>query len=73
MRASLKRPGEVAVEFVLVTHEACAGFMADVLWPSDRETRDEEAFREAFRGALEGNEPLVIEAVVDPAECDFVI
>jgi acetolactate synthase-1/2/3 large subunit len=36
-------------------------------------TREEEEFREAFKAGLEGNEPLVIEAVVDPTEYDVII
>ena len=34
---------------------------------------EEEAFREAFKNGLEGREPLIIEAVVDPAEYDVLI
>lgn len=35
--------------------------------------RTEEEFRYAFKRGLEANEPLVIEAVVDPAEYDAII
>ncbi len=35
--------------------------------------REEEEFREAFKRALAGNEPVVIEAVLDPAEYDVII
>ena len=35
--------------------------------------REEEEFREAFRRALAGNEPVVIEAVLDPSEYDQII
>ena len=35
--------------------------------------REEEEFREAFRRGLAGNEPVVIEAVLDPAEYDGII
>ena len=34
---------------------------------------DEESFREAFKKGLEGNEPLIIEAVVDPSEYEMLI
>jgi acetolactate synthase-1/2/3 large subunit len=34
---------------------------------------EEEAFREAFKNSLEGREPLIIEAVVDPSEYDILI
>jgi len=33
----------------------------------------EEAFREAFKEGLEGSEPLIIEAVVDPSEYEVLI
>ena len=33
----------------------------------------EEEFREALKRGLEGNEPLIIEAVVDPSEYDVII
>jgi len=35
--------------------------------------REEEEFREAFKRSLAGNEPVVIEAVLDPAEYDGII
>jgi acetolactate synthase-1/2/3 large subunit len=35
--------------------------------------REEEEFREAFKKGLAGNQPVVIEAVVDPAEYDVII
>jgi acetolactate synthase-1/2/3 large subunit len=35
--------------------------------------RTEEEFRDAFKNGLEGNQPMVIEAVVDPAEYDDII
>ncbi len=35
--------------------------------------REEEEFREAFKRGLAGNEPVVIEAVLDPAEYDGII
>jgi acetolactate synthase-1/2/3 large subunit len=35
--------------------------------------REEEEFRMAFKRALSGNEPVVIEAVVDPTEYDVII
>jgi thiamine pyrophosphate-dependent acetolactate synthase large subunit-like protein len=35
--------------------------------------RAEEEFRDALQRGLEGNEPLVIEAVVDPTEYDVII
>ena len=35
--------------------------------------REEEEFREAFKRALAGTEPVVIEAVLDPAEYDVII
>jgi len=35
--------------------------------------RSEEEFRYAFERGLEGNEPLIIEAVVDPAEYDALV
>lgn len=34
---------------------------------------EEEEFREAFKRGLSGNEPVVIEAVLDPAEYDVII
>ena len=34
---------------------------------------DEENFREALKRGLRGNEPLVIEAVVDPSEYDMIV
>jgi acetolactate synthase-1/2/3 large subunit len=35
--------------------------------------REEEEFREAFKRGIEGNAPVVIEAVVDPGEYDLII
>jgi thiamine pyrophosphate-dependent acetolactate synthase large subunit-like protein len=35
--------------------------------------REEDEFREAFKRALAGNEPVVIEAVLDPAEYDGIL
>ena len=35
--------------------------------------REEEEFREAFKKALAGKAPVVIEAVVDPTEYDVII
>jgi acetolactate synthase I/II/III large subunit len=35
--------------------------------------RSEDAFREVLRAGLQGNEPLIIEAVVDPSEYDEII
>lgn len=35
--------------------------------------REEEEFREAFKGALAGESPVVIEAVLDPSEYDEII
>lgn len=36
-------------------------------------TRTEEEFREAFQKSILGNEPVIIEAVVDPSEYDVII
>jgi len=38
-----------------------------------RVARGEEEFRDAFEAGLGGNEPLVIEAILDPAEYDVII